>query len=260
MNSSRSSKVRKSKSPGSINKMFHSNIKSTSSNSGMKSKVKKKLVKKSSSKSILSKNSKSGMRSLSVSRSEGSLPIIPGNDLKTIKEIFTRAKKYKMKYGQHKIPVKIMKSEKKSFGSHKKSSRSIPKHKNSSNSVAMPAYSIKKPNKEDIHRLKLSSEKNVTECSKYEHEYLTEEQEVCKTEEKAKSKFGSKKKSPPRSKMKYGIEMSRDANGLPAGHLVHRKCIPKSSKKGTMSTKDDKSEMMSIASGGMARSEAPRMK
>ena len=146
MNAKRSHKVLRSKSPGSINKMFHSRMKSNKSISIIKKPKQKKTLIKTPAKLNISKNSKLSNKRISKSRSAQSLPRIPGNDLKMIKEIFTKAKKYRLKYGQQKIPVKIMLSQNKSSLMHPRSTRSIPKYKNSSNTVNAPSYSISKLN------------------------------------------------------------------------------------------------------------------
>ena len=145
MNSKRSKKVLRSKSPGSMNKMFHSHMTPNKKMSANKLVVSKKSAMKSPSKLNISKISKSSTKSIGKSRSTHSLPRIPGNDLKIIKEIFTKAKKYKMKYGQQKIPMKVIVTEKCIKKVPVKGSRSIPKYKNSSNTVnAMNYYNIGK--------------------------------------------------------------------------------------------------------------------
>lgn len=167
MNSNRSKKVRKSRSPGSMNKMFHKGLKGPHSGSKpiLKKSPKKSLL-KPSSKLNTSSHSKSSVRSISHSRSLPALPMVPGNDLKIIKEIFTKAKKYKYKFGQQKIPVKIMKPAKKSPASSRsnKSTRSIPKYKNSSNSVAVPSYIIGKCDPTSLIKVNIDKflQKNLT--------------------------------------------------------------------------------------------------
>ncbi len=53
--------------------------------------------------------------------------------------------------------------------------------------------------------------------------------------------------------------VTRDSNGMPATTLVQRK-VPKKPKNSTKSTKDEKGDIMSLASGDFAKSEIPRMK
>ncbi|CAI2372469.1 unnamed protein product [Moneuplotes crassus] len=255
MNSSRDSRVRRSKSPKLMSKRTRSNNKSNINNIVIKKKAKLRPVHKSSSKLNTSKGSKTGLSNLSVSRSVPSLPIIAGNDLKTIKEIFTRAKKFKEKYGRQKIPVKVMMAGKYSSMGHLRVSRSIPKYRKFRHSTVGNSSKIKKPNKEHIHKLKLSADKNDIECSKDQDDSLTEVQEIPPTKYRSgpknstKSKNKSTRKNAQKYQTKYGIEVRRNANGFPATTLVHRKMISKRYKNINGSTKDDRSEMTSLASG-----------
>lgn len=108
MNSKRSKKVNRSKSPGSINAMFHQHLTPNHASGKNKMKVSKKDIIKSPGILNISKISGSSANRMMKSSSVQSLPMIPGNDLKMIKEIFTQAKKYREQHNRQKVPIKVM--------------------------------------------------------------------------------------------------------------------------------------------------------
>eukprot|EP00343_Euplotes_focardii_P006773 CAMPEP_0205819666 /NCGR_PEP_ID=MMETSP0206-20130828/2132_1 /ASSEMBLY_ACC=CAM_ASM_000279 /TAXON_ID=36767 /ORGANISM="Euplotes focardii, Strain TN1" /LENGTH=250 /DNA_ID=CAMNT_0053113529 /DNA_START=42 /DNA_END=794 /DNA_ORIENTATION=+ len=248
-----------------MNEMFHSHMTPHKKTSGAKLMVPKNKATKTPAKLNISHISKSSNRSIGHSRSTHSLPRIIGNDLKMIKEIFTKAKKYRMKHAVQKIPVKVMTMGMEKIPKPAKSSRSIPKYKNSSKTInSKNQYSIEKPSKKDIGTLKKSSafgKQSESECSKQNYESCPHLPELDKNEKPPKSKFG-RKKSPPKYQLKYGVQVSRDSNGNPITSLTQRKMKKNSKKdvKGTMSTKDYKSELMSTNSGDFANSEIHQIK
>jgi len=97
-------KAMRSKSPGQLNKMFHSNHK-LSNGVEKKHKASNNILKVNVNHNI-SKMSYSSSKSILKSRSMQTLPPIPGNDLKMIKYIFEQAKKYRNKLNQMQIPIK----------------------------------------------------------------------------------------------------------------------------------------------------------
>jgi hypothetical protein len=134
MNDKRAKKVMRSKSPANINAMFHSALTPQKPKGNGKSKIAKKNIVKNKGMLNISKISGSSNKTFFKCRSTHSLPRIPGDDLKMIKQIFEQAKKYRETMGTQKIPVKIMPKQKSKF-LHPPRARSIPKMKHSSNTV-----------------------------------------------------------------------------------------------------------------------------
>lgn len=228
----RSKKAKKSKSPGSMNRMFHHAM--TPNKSSSKKKIfNSKGNLKSPSKLDTSKHSNSSKRSINRSRSLHVLPFIPGNDIKTIKKIFLNAKKYREKHGQQKIAVKIMPKMMKSSPKPPRSTRSIPKTKKSSDTihsllqhigkliskksiiVLFSFKPIEKPSKTDVEYLKVNnanssnkkSAMSLNDSEMHNNASCPQLQEISESKFETKSKFSHKSKnSPPKYKYKYGVQ------------------------------------------------------
>ena len=78
--------------------------------------------------------SSTSSRSMYRSKSNHLLPVIPGNDLKAIKEIFTKAKKYRDLMSHQKIQVKNL-PKSNVLVTKPPRMKSIPKSKVSENSI-----------------------------------------------------------------------------------------------------------------------------
>lgn len=143
MQPKRSRKILRSKSPRSINGLFHQHLTPNKPSNYNKVKISKKDIIKSPGVLNISKLSGSSTKSFLKSKSTQSLPHIPGNDLKIIKEIFTKSKMYRDKMNFQKIPVKIM-PKAKLITPKPPRGRSIPKTKLSANSLNTMNYNIGK--------------------------------------------------------------------------------------------------------------------
>ena len=97
-------RIIRSISPGMVNKEFHKNMKSPKFPSNKSNKSDRNLL------FFTARHADHKIqRNLSISRSLQNLPPIPGNDLNTIKYIFEKARKYRDRMSQQRIPVKLMK-------------------------------------------------------------------------------------------------------------------------------------------------------
>eukprot|EP00345_Euplotes_harpa_P018439 CAMPEP_0168334108 /NCGR_PEP_ID=MMETSP0213-20121227/10047_1 /TAXON_ID=151035 /ORGANISM="Euplotes harpa, Strain FSP1.4" /LENGTH=158 /DNA_ID=CAMNT_0008338641 /DNA_START=82 /DNA_END=558 /DNA_ORIENTATION=- len=106
----------------------------------------------------VSKASRSSSKGMAKSRSTNVLPPIIGNDLKKIKEIFTKAKHYRDKMNHQNIQVKSFPKAGKGSPTKPPRTQSIPKMKNSSSSLKYPTYNIEKPSKKEIEDIKSNEE------------------------------------------------------------------------------------------------------
>lgn len=112
-------------------------------------KVKKIDVNTSKSKKVTgvfnsSKLSMSSRGSIHRSRNNNHLPLISGGDLRTIKEVFIKAKENKIKQSQQRIPTKRL-PKSNIIVDKRPRVRSIPKPKKSSTTLAPLSYYICNP-------------------------------------------------------------------------------------------------------------------
>jgi hypothetical protein len=137
MNNRRAKKIKKSRSPAPMNKMFHDSLTPQKPKGKGKPTVAKKIIVKNSGKLNLSKVSSNSNKSLTKSRSHQSLPWIPGNNLKMIKEVFDQVKKHRDYVNIQKIPIKIINKKNSPQRKSIPRAKSIPRMKYSSNTVNM---------------------------------------------------------------------------------------------------------------------------
>lgn len=139
MNSSKPRKAKRSTSPSSQNP--HSHMSSHKPGKGKHLKVNEEIYKTPGLLNV-SKASRSSSKGMAKSRSTNVLPPIIGNDLKKIKEIFTKAKHYRDKMNHQNIQVKSFPKAGKGSPTKPPRTQSIPKMKNSSSSLKYPTYNI----------------------------------------------------------------------------------------------------------------------